>query len=285
MPFDSADHCSQHIPKKYYHRRYAKKGVSLAETPKLAPKHAIELRVLETLGLTPKTIVSPSNVFRLDLDPCEDNTHTIIKSNGMADPKNGLPDESPPKFESSENTEDKVSTTKRDESSSRDDSIILTINLGANVESPLEWSARMKRYQEEEIEYLGLQVIKPRVSRFPAQQTAAASRNIPRSARMWALKEDKLSKQRFEEWLDTITPRASPTIPASQPSTVAESDRFSHVSENDLNVAGYENQNEDHPCIPLDPNQCSECGRKIWSDPTTREYGVQTDISERLITI
>lgn len=232
--------------------------------------------------MTPKTVVSPSNVFRLDLDPCGDNTHATVKYDGLADPENNPLDESPLNLEGSANTEDKASTIKRDESSSRDDSVILTINVGANVESALEWSARMKRYQEEEIEYLGLQVIKPRVSRFPVQQTAAASRNVPH---MWALK-DKLSKQRFEEWLDTITPRASPTIPASRPSTVAESDRFSDVSsENVPNVAGYENQDEDHPYTPLDPNQCSECGRKIWSDPMTREHGVQTDISERLVTI
>lgn len=45
--------------------------------------------------------------------------------------------------------------------------------VSANVKSHLEWSARMKRYQEEEIEYLGLRIIKPQISHLPKQQTVA----------------------------------------------------------------------------------------------------------------
>lgn len=124
-------------------------------------------------------------------------------------------------------------------------------------ETPLEWSARMRRYQQEEIQYLGLEIIRPHISRnevtSPPKRNSAASRTR-RSSPKRVVGDRSLSRQRFEEWLDTLSMKASPTIPASKPSTVADS------TENIMDV------------LDLDA-VCNGC---IWDHKDCGDWGVPT---------
>jgi hypothetical protein len=123
-----------------------------------------------------------------------------------------------------------------------DDNIVLRINL-ETIESPLQKSARLKRYRAEEIQYLGLEIIKPIISpppNLPPPETPPPSPcNVYSGVGNVSPRSVKLSKERFEEWLDTLNPCASPVIPVSQPSTIAESEENLMDSEivRDMGVA------------------------------------------------
>ena len=133
--------------------------------------------------------------------------------------------------------DDDDGTIKQDSLSSCDGSVVLTVQIDT-IETPLEWSARMKRYQQEEIQYLGLDIIKPQISP-PVVKTLPTVKPTPVVQKVCPYRPPRndtvLSKQRFEEWLDTLHPRASPGIPVSQPSTVANSTISEYSSENDRN--------------------------------------------------
>jgi len=223
----------------------------------------------------------------------------------------------------------------------------------------------MKRYQEEEIEYLGLTTIKPVLSTpIPTpSHTSTTTRNptlvlrnhppavrevtpvsqkqespilTPTSTRTPTLVLRKLaptvrevtpvsepqesielarseesspkkpytrlSKRRFEEWLEKISPYQSPP-PASRPSTVADDDeelseRVS-ISEEESDVCTVVKLESDEESesntvrmvgsgggdkemvVDVGKKVCGECGREMGK--TSREWGVQTDLSSRLI--
>src|SRR5579859_7524666 len=87
---------------------------------------------------------------------------------------------------------------------------------------------------------------------------------------------DKLSKQRFEDWLDALNP-ANPIIPVSHPSTIASEDTISVSSASESNTVQWEETWREE-CYPAaDPGTCGECGKKIWDDKVYYETGVQTD--------
>lgn len=111
-----------------------------------------------------------------------------------------------------------------------------------------------------------------------------------------------LSRRRFEEWMDGLSLMASPSATASRPSTVVDSEddfseRFSGIAgdESDVStvtmelrqVSGEEDEvgtvrmvesERDHEERKI----CVECGREMLRK-SSREWGVQTDISSRLI--
>ena len=110
----------------------------------------------------------------------------------------------------------------------------------------------------------------------------------------------RLSKRRFEEWLEKISPYQSPP-PASRPSTVADddkelSDRVS-IGEEQSDVCTAVKMESDEETesitvrmvgsgggdkmVDVERKVCGECGREMGK--TSREWGVQTDISSRLI--
>ena len=198
------------------------------------------------------------------------------------------------------------------------------------VETPLEWSLRMKRYQEEEIEYLGLTTIKPVLStpiptsihtttttRTPTlvlRKLAPAVREVTPVSEFQesiglARSEEsspkktytRLSKRRFEEWLEKISPYQSPP-PASQPSTVADDDEelselvsIGEEQSDVCTVVKMESDEEsesntvrmmgsgggDKEMVDVGKKVCGECGREMGK--MSREWGVQTDLSSRLI--
>jgi len=122
----------------------------------------------------------------------------------------------------------------------------------------------MKRYQQEEIQHLGLDIIKPHTLLNDAITTA--KRKPPskfcRLPSKWMAGDRLLSKQRFEEWLDAIHPKANPIVPVSDPSTLAD-------SSGNVDVL--------HLWPPMDPNVCNGCGKRIWDDKVCRDWGVQTE--------
>jgi hypothetical protein len=195
------------------------------------------------------------------------------------------------------------------------------------VETPLQWSARMKRYQEEEIEYLGLTTIKPilsanapTVSRFdPRTPVSCVVREsttpISEPSRGASEKESRifgnssrrdvqvpLSRRRFEEWMDGLSGMASPSVTVSRPSTVVDSEddfsgRVSGVTgdERDVSTVTMEScqvsgEEDDVGTVRMVESErdyeerkvCVECGREMLRE-SSREWGVQTDISSRLI--
>jgi hypothetical protein len=170
-----------------------------------------------------------------------------------------------------------------DSASSCASSVVLAVTIDP-IESPFEWSARMKRYQQEEIEYLGLDVIKPRRSEHLEIAAAQCIRHVP--SENTPGKYMKLSKQRFEEWLDTLIPRANPLIPVSQPSTVAESEEFQGNSPGP-NSASYQAQQNSlgyaEEGFAVNSKICNGCSRRIWSTNTSCDQSVQTDITGGLI--
>jgi hypothetical protein len=197
----------------------------------------------------------------------------------------------------SQSDNDHSATVKQDAPSSCGSSVVLTFQVDA-IETPLEWSARMKRYQQEEIQYLGLDILKPRISlpakpvikplsavkTLPLVQAIHPHRPVDNSSR----NDMVLSKQRFEEWLDTLHPHESPRIPTSQPSTVAFSTISKCSSENDQNDNLLQPRDDfltHHFIPPLDSNTCNGCGRSISSETVSRDWGVQTDVSGCLIII
>lgn len=225
------------------------------------------------------------------------------------------------------NCEDLDAMIKPEEPSSNENSVVLTIQVDA-VESLLEWSARMKRYQQEEVQYLGLNFVKPnflsppmsethpRRSSPPIAQSQPLSSAIVRpplhllpiaqsqtqsspvvkrrpSQKLTPQKDTNLSKQLFEEWLDTLhLARAGPAIPASQPSTFADSDKNSDTLTMSGNVSEGPSSREDilkpkpkgdSPHVVQDSNICNSCGKSIWNQIKYRDWGVQTDVSGCLI--
>lgn len=87
-------------------------------------------------------------------------------------------------------------------------------------ETLLEWSARMRRYQQEEIEYLGLGVIKSNSHRIaPPNSPPKSPRNSPTLT--IPPNNKSLSNERFAEWLVSLSP-SRPTIAVSESSTIAD---------------------------------------------------------------
>lgn len=220
-------------------------------------------------------------------------------------------------------------------------------------ESRVEWAKRMRRYQMEEVQHLGLDLISsdpnvlnrtpapfdrtcylekadiiPRVEpRRPLQQlantigqphpnqflsTAAESpdakeakgsegqrprRHIkPRRPN----KSAKLSKERFEKWLDSLTP-GSPIIGTSRPSTSVANSEIDPpgLPDKDENVFALESISQgDVPVLEEGiEGPCRECGKvkrdgsvfdrvdqgRVERGKAIRDWGVQTDISGCLI--
>jgi hypothetical protein len=384
---------SQHVPKKYIQRSFAKKGHTLAAIPKLAARHSIEFRVLQSLGLAAAATIPTSEIYQLHLEnpalKAKDDIpiHPALQSSYVPMSKaSSTPDRSravkrrpsiviiprPTTPMSQSDDEDTAQTISPQSSSSsnvtrvsvRFPSVLPTVR---KVETPLEWSLRMKRYQEEEIEYLGLTTIKPVLSTpIPTStHTTPTTRNptlvlrkprpsvrevtpvpqprespipTPTSTRTPTLVLRKLSpavqevtpmsepqesiglasseesspkktytrlsKRRFEEWLEKISPYQSPP-PASRPSTVADDDeelseRVS-ISEEESDVCTVVKLESDEESesntvrmvgsgggdlkemvVDVGKKVCGECGREIMGK-TSREWGVQTDLSSRLI--
>ena len=114
-------------------------------------------------------------------------------------------------------------------------------------------------------------------------------------------KYTRLSKQRFEEWLEKISPWQSPPLVASQPSTVADeeivSERVSSEEgneicpvvktesgeESEINTVRMVGSREEKEVVDVRRKVCGECGREMRMEKISREWGVQTDISSRLI--
>ena len=141
--------------------------------------------------------------------------------------------------------------------------------LSNNV-TVLEWSARMRRYQQEEIEHLGLDVI--RSNSLHAKTPAVASQDTRPKLRRGSPKldsrvssRDSLSKLRIEEWLDALSP-VSATV---EPYTVGES-----ADVLDLNAMA---------SADLNLNICRACGEKC--DKKCRCSDVQTETAGLLIDI
>jgi hypothetical protein len=144
-------------------------------------------------------------------------------------------------------------------------------------ETLLEWSARMKRYQQEEIKHLGLDVIKsnsPQIKSH-AQNLAVTAQNphlkSPRNSPTQAIppSDKSLSKERFAEWLDTLSP-ASPTNAVSESSTIVDTETVDVF----LDAMGLGQ---------LNLNFCRGCGRKC--DNKCRDWGDQAVIKGPLIDI
>ena len=118
-------------------------------------------------------------------------------------------------------------------SESSEESVVLTINVN-KIESRLAWSQRMKRYQQEEIQYLGLELIHPATNLYQTthflESTSPSSTKLPAKSHLPSTAVRVDVRQRFESWLDGLYPHSSPAIPVSLPSTIAESED-SFVSE------------------------------------------------------
>lgn len=180
---------------------------------------------------------------------------------------------------------DATAPLKPGSASSRTSSVILSFSVQP-TESPFEWSARMKQYQQEEIEYLGLDVIKPQ--RPEHLEIVSSGHIIPVPSENTPHKYMRLSKQRFEEWLDTLSPRANPVIPVSQPSTVAESD----VSQGNWSGTNPTSCQANQKLLgyfdggfSLNSSFCNGCGKRMWSKGAGCDRSVQTDITGGLIII
>jgi hypothetical protein len=221
----------------------------------------------------------------------------------------------PPQTDDSMTSIEEVQDTIQSESS--DDDIVLRINL-ETIESPLQKSARLKRYRAEEIQYLGLEIIKPTIPPPPKTPPPSPPCNVNAgvaNANGASPRSVKLSKERFEDWLDTLNPCASPAIPASQPSTIAESEEGLTDSEivgdmdvlsgargedtaikNAIGAIGVEDGDSETlrdgnggvKAIRLEGfgemvGRCKECGRKVLEGVVSRELGVQTDLTGGLI--
>lgn len=293
----------------------------MGDMVKLAAHHNIEDRILEAFGLDSKAVVPTSNVLRFQLQEQQHNLSaksTPSNNNDTGNTSRRKTEWDPTDFKTTatqtsiapppssvSNYEDPDDTIKPDNPSSTESSVVLAIQV-ETIESPLEWSARMKRYQQEEIQYLGLNLIKahhttplttplPKIplltqqSSPPVIQNTTLAANIKpkitaplvKSSGEIPYKDTALSRRRFEEWLDTLHVKASPAIPASQPSTSYA------ASEKGLEVAGEEDRKD--ACVQ-DLNVFDGCiARKgIWngySEMKFRDWGVQTDVSGCLISI
>jgi hypothetical protein len=313
-------------------KKWLKRNVSIEGIPKLTRRHACEDRVLLHLGFHADNTILSSQAYRFklkkdtlasEMTPPSPESATTSNLANVSDTATVTPIQPPQKDDSGTSIEE-IEDAVQSEASS-DENIVLRINLETN-ESPLQKSARLKRYRAEEIQYLGLEIIKPTISpppKPPPPRTPPSSplnvysgvgnRNgngnggpSPRSV--------KLSKERFEDWLDTLNPCASPAIPASQPSTIAESEE--NLTDSEI-VAGTAVETERRTDTTIkkfigamgvedgdsetlrDGNggvmavrlqelgdlvgRCKECGRKVLEDVVSRELGVQTDLTGGLI--
>jgi predicted acetyltransferase len=160
---------------------------------------------LETTGISPKPVRRQSPTTSIGI--VRDQELQLSRSNDSVPPQSTC-------LASEKRTKSQGSET------SSNTTIVLNWHDKSVPESRLEWSARMKRYQEEEIEYLGLEVIKPKgviprpnspatftsrnslpIKHDPkTQPTDTRSRHPPCHPRL-------VTKQRFEDWLDTLNPR------------------------------------------------------------------------------
>ena len=126
--------------------------------------------------------------------------------------------------------------------------------------------------------------------------TAASEAESVDSFESSPTKYTRLSKPRFEEWLDKICPMASPMNAASKPSIVGidesePSERFSFDQDDEICTVKMERQDREEDDVDtvgmvsdkeMDVTRfCGECGREMGK--LSRECGVQTDISSRLI--
>jgi hypothetical protein len=291
------------------------------EIPNLARRHACEDRVLSSLGFHADNTILSSQAYRLKLR--KENAQTdmvpLPKSVATSTPDGNISDTTvtpiqPLQTGDSGTDIDGVEDEIQSEASS--DEIVLRINL-ETIESPLQKSERLKRYRAEEIQYLGLEIIKPTIS--PPPNPTPPTTPPPSHCHGFSevgngngrLRSANLSKERFEEWLDTLNPCASPAIPASQPSTVAESEENLTDSEvvGDMDVdsetrgtdttvknftgaIGAEDGDSETlrdgngvMAAPLKGDtvgRCKECGRRIF-EGITRDLGVQTDLTGGLI--
>jgi len=264
------------------------------------------------LGLECNVVVPTSDEFRLHLENQKLLKAKIVDATNVATQKlltqyNISSDNVDPRpiiILPSKSNDDRDATIKQDIPSSSDtSSVILTVQIDP-IETPLEWSARMKRYQQEEIQFLGLDIIKPQISLpQPQQPQPPVIKKLPAVQNVRPDRSDcqikiatrnnmVLSKQRFEEWLDTLHPRASPGISVSQPATIANSDTSLNCALENDRVCKWLPSPDDgsmsgntHGIPLLDANTFNGCGRSIWSETTSRNWGVQTDITGCLIII
>lgn len=130
----------------------------------------------------------------------------------------------------------------------------------------------MKRYQKEEIEYHGLQLIRPALHIIPHPQDYSPA------AQATAVGFSGNARGRFEDWLDGLSPFANPGIPVSLPSTVAESECSGE------SLMGVVKQSK---VIKLDAGaniveKCPECGQALSGNRVER--ALQT-VSGKLIAL
>jgi hypothetical protein len=121
-------------------------------------------------------------------------------------------------------------------------------------ETLLEWSARMRRYQQEEIEYLGLDVIKSNSSRIaPPNSPPKSPRNSPTQSIPPTNKP--LSNERFAEWLVSLSP-SRPTIAVSESSTIADTEAMDVFL--DAMALGQSNSDPCQTCSAESGNKCQD---------------------------
>jgi len=134
----------------------------------------------------------------------------------------------------------------------------------------------MKRYQQEEIQYLGLELIRPATNLYQTshflESTSPSSTKLPAKSHLPSTAVRVDVRQRFESWLDGLYPHSSPAIPVSLPSTIAESED-SFVSEEIVAQEG-----DLIECASGEETGGVErCREYILGGVEGRERGVQTD--------
>lgn len=148
------------------------------------------------------------------------------------------------------------SAVKPTESSKSESKAIVPAHVHT-CETALEWSARMKRYQEEEREYLGLDVIRSHTTQTKTH-TVKSRRGSPKLASRGSI-DDSLSKQRIEEWLDALSPAR----------TSSASLELSTARESILDLT-------EMALAHVDLNVCRACGEKC--DNKCRDAGVSAGL-------
>ena len=194
--------------------------------PNLSRPHAIEQRVLTLLHLEMGAIIPTSKLFQAQLkrqispyDVSTTSNHSfrrLIDEDGVGNTSNESS-----RCHTYSTTRNRVtaSAVRPGSSSSCDSNLVVTVAVDI-IESPLEWSSRMKRYHEEEIKYLGLEIIRYRAPapRHPNLILETPLENLSCSISPRASHHKKLdsSRHRFEQWLDTLSPRTTASRRASQ---------------------------------------------------------------------
>jgi hypothetical protein len=314
-----------HILKKYVRKLWIKRSGAEA-IPRLAKRHAAEDRVLLHLGLNPDRPILSAKRYQLilkkgDMVSTPPSTSDMTVSATVTSVSDSAT--VTPNIQSYTDTASSFHDIAAESDTSSDDSVVFTFTFDP-IESPPEKAARLKRYRDEEIKYLGLEIIRPTITpplltpstiiinRPPTQQTAqrvgdTASKTRRNETEMQRC--ERLLKERFEDWLDTLNPSANPAIPVSQPSTIIESEgNLSDTSSgndsaiimkgSDANVTVVrwiddsstlrEGKMGDE-VLPQsqvemqERRRCKECGKKMLEGYTARELAVQTDLTGPLI--